>query len=53
MTEICDKWWDNFYGLMQERRNSIVKALELRLSYIHPSIWSWIYMQKKRYAGIW
>ena len=26
-------------GLMQERRNSIAKALELRLSCINPSIW--------------
>ena len=26
-------------GLVQERRNSIANALELRLSYTHPSIW--------------
>ena len=28
-----------FDGLVQERRNSIANALELRLSYTNPSIW--------------
>ena len=31
--------WDNIDGLVQERRNSIANALELRLSYTNPSIW--------------
>ena len=30
---------DDFDGLMQERRNSSALAMELRLSYINPSIW--------------
>ena len=32
-------------GLMQERRNSIANALELRLSYTNPSILSYMYQQ--------
>ena len=31
---------EHFGGLMQERRNSIANALELRLSYTNPSILS-------------
>ena len=31
--------WDHFDGLVQERRNSIANALELRLSCTNPSIW--------------
>ena len=32
-------------GLVQERRNSIANALELRLSYTNPSILSYMYQQ--------
>ena len=31
--------WFNIHGLVQERRNSIANALELRLSCTKPSIW--------------
>ena len=31
-----------FYGLVQERRNSIANALELYLSCTNQSIWSWL-----------
>ena len=30
----------DIHGLVQERRNSIANALELRLSCTNPSIWS-------------
>ena len=32
-------WWCHIDGLVQERRNSIANALELRLSGTNPSIW--------------
>ena len=37
---IYSKQYSNIDGLMQERRNSIAEALELRLSCINPSICS-------------
>ena len=36
-----------FDGLVQERRNSIADALELRLSCTNPSIWTLIFMNSK------
>ena len=35
------KYQHDIDGLMQERRNSIPNALELRLSYINPLTWHW------------
>ena len=45
MTEFFWQWGITFYigGLVQERRNSIANALELRLSYTNPPIYrTWI-----------
>ena len=36
-------WIDYFDGLVQERRNSIALAMELRLSWPNPSIYCWLY----------
>ena len=35
---ISHPWWQDIYGLVQERCNSIANALELRLSCTNPSI---------------
>ena len=41
-------WWPplcaHIDGLMQERRNSSALAMELRLSFINPSIYIYIYI---------
>ena len=49
--QVCN--WLHFNGLVQERRNSIANALELRLSCANPSIYGCISIYKKNKTVQW